>query len=108
MKKNKAAYTVDITNIDSVDNTKLSFIKARALSGQKITEDEFNEIFLSGVASILNVIDKAVDDICKNSQTVVFTDKNDIGKIIDCVECIVNPKKPWYKRFWAWITRKNK
>jgi hypothetical protein len=94
--KTKPLFVVDITNVETCEDMRLAFLRAKATSGAGISNDDFEYILgydykvLSD--EVLNTLDTIID-VCND----ILTSK----------VCRVN-KTPWYKRFWNWITRKNK
>ena len=105
----KPMLIVDLTDAETPADIRYSFLYAMAEQGYKMTKEEIEELVMFGVRLAAEVIDNALAERQKNVIKVV-DDKiyNKLEKIFDD---IVNPKKPWYKRFWNWITkpfRKNK
>lgn len=78
--KVKPAYTVDLTKCEDAFDVLLAFAYTKQEAGYPLTTDELNAI---------------IED---NSTTIFIREF-----VCDC-EC--EPKKPWYKRFWNWLTRK--
>lgn len=77
----KPVYTVDITDCVNGTDVLLAFANAKQKAGLPITDDELNAI---------------IED---NSYMI----------ILECVDHSIREKKPnIFKRFWNWITRKNK
>jgi len=106
MKNNKCSFIVNLTKVENCDDIRLEFIKGKVLSGVKITEEEFKFIVSYGVVLAFNTIDKCIDNLTKSyTYTKIENDKL-VKDIINLIDNSVNPKKPWYKRFWGWITRK--
>lgn len=77
-KKIKPAYTVDITKCQDAFDVLCAFGKAKQKAGLPITDLE---------------LDAIIDD-------------NKIVMIIQDVCIMEKKKRPWYKRFWRWLTRK--
>lgn len=75
----KPAYTVDITKCEDAYDMLVAFGETKQKAGYPITDEELDAI------------------IDNNSYTVIIHDT--------CAYEV--EKKPWYKRFWNWITRKN-
>lgn len=79
-KKVNPAFTVDISKCQDANDMLLAFAYAKQEAGLPITNEE---------------LDAIIDD---NMIIVVLA-----KRICDC-NC--SKKKPWYKRFWNWLTRK--
>lgn len=84
-KNTKPAYIVDITDATNIEDMKAAFALGKHNAGIPLTDDELKTI---------------IQYTIKMVPTVCICDV----KVYDVVE----KKKPWYKRFWNWITRKNK
>ena len=106
MKKVKINYVVDLTDVESCDDIQLEFIKAKALQGQKITEDEFKFIIKYGVDLAFDTIDACIDQLIASNKYTRIEDDDLVQDMIKLIEKHAKPKKPWYKRLWAWITNK--
>ena len=97
---------VNLTAVDTCDDIQLEFIKAKSMQGFSISEDEFKFIVKYGAELAFDTIDACLDAfIASGSYTRIEDDKlaEDIVKLI---KKSIKPKKPWYKRFWHWLTRK--
>lgn len=104
VKKNtKPVLKVDLTDVETPEDIRYSFLYAKATQGFKMTKAEVEELVMFGVRLATEVIDNTLAERQKNIIKVV-DDKiyNKLEKIFDD---IVNPKKPWYKRLWNWITK---
>lgn len=88
MKKDNIKFVVNLANVETCDDIQLEFIKGKAIAGVAITEDEFKFIVQYGAQLAFDTIDACLEAFLK------------------LIEKSVKPKKPWYKRLWAWITRK--
>ena len=102
----KYSYVVDLTSVDSCEDIQLEFIKAKALAGVKITEDEFKFIVKYGAELAFDAIDAGIDAIVQSSNYHKIEDDALVQDMLKLIEKHTKPKKPWYKRLWAWITRK--
>lgn len=106
--KSTAAFTVDFTNIDSYDEAVYEIARAKFANNIPLSYDDMKAILC-----------KYQDLMFSNGNNCVIKDEN--GKIHffkaiphkcentckncnNCTKC--DTKKPWYKRFWNWITRK--
>lgn len=113
MKKtnNKYTFVVDLTSAETCEDVKLEFIKAKALQGKKIDMDEFKFIIQYGAQLAFDTIDVCIDAFLKSDKYTKIEDDDLAKDILKLIEKKIKPKKPWYKRFWAWLTkpfRKNK
>ena len=106
MKKVKFNYVVDLTDIDTCDDIRLEFIKAKVLNGQKITEDEFKFIIKYGAELAFDTIDAGIDALVASSNYHRIEDDALVQDMLKLIEKHTKSRKPWYKRLWAWITRK--
>lgn len=107
----KPAFVVNMIDANTPEDVKFQFIYAKAKAGIPIRKDDVNFLISYGAMLTLNAFDECIDNYCKNSKTFVVTDDKLVKEITNLVIDTVAPKKPWYKRFWAWITkpfRKNK
>lgn len=102
----KYSYVVDLTSVDSCEDIQLEFIKAKALAGVKITEDEFKFIVKYGAELAFDAIDAGIEALVKSSNYHKIEDDALVQDMLKLIEKHTKPKKPWYKRLWAWITRK--
>ena len=90
----KPAYVVDITGCETAADMKLAFIFAKAENKVPVSTEEIKFVQQLAVENTLdfgNLANQAVDAFCD---------------VCDIIEKALEPKKPWYKRFWNWITRK--
>ena len=92
-------YIVDLTKVESCDDIKLSFIRGKALAGIKLTEGEFRYIIRYGAEIAMDTIENFVNQ----QKAIVFPDVD--METAEKVMKILQGKKPWYKRFWNWITK---
>lgn len=102
----KYSYVVNLTSVDSCEDIQLEFIKAKALAGVKITEDEFKFIVKYGAELAFDAIDAGIEALVKYSNYYKIEDDALVQDMLKLIEKHTKSKKPWYKRLWAWITRK--
>ena len=115
--KFKPVYVIDITNDTTVADTIASVVLAKASANLKISDNDLTDITMY---TISNITDNVVADLFGNHNAVIKT-KNGFKQIDLCTFemqeddqfCITidGPKirkKNIFKRFWNWITRKNK
>lgn len=97
---------VNYTNVDSVEDVIMESIIAKVRAGMAITEEEFAYVFHRGA----DIAIEAFKDFHVAHTTIIKNDK--LAKnLLKMLDNAIKPKKPWYKRFWAWLTkpfRKNK
>jgi len=107
MKKtnNKIKFVVDLTSVESCDDIQLEFIKAKALQGQKIDMDEFKFIVRYGAELAFDTIDACLKAYMASDKYTKIEDDDLAEDIMKLIEKKINPKKPWYKRFWGWVTK---
>lgn len=107
MKKtnNKYTFVVDLTSAETCEDVKLEFIKAKALQGKKIDMDEFKFIIQYGAQLAFDTIDICIDAFLKSDKYTKIEDDDLAKDILKLVEKKIKPKKPWYKRFWSWLTK---
>ena len=89
MKKNtkktfKPSYKVDIDKIETLNDIDLAFGLSKQKAGLAISDKE--------LAAICTDV---CDHFCPKTTVVICN-------------CKQEKKLPWYKRFWNWLTRKNK
>lgn len=109
VKKSKYTYVVDLVDAETPLDVKMSFIRAKATNGVKVSDDDIDFLILSGAI----ITTKIVNDMIEEYESKVIKIKDD--KIFDDFQKLIKratqPKKPWYKRFWGWIKnpfKKNK
>lgn len=106
-KEFKPAYVVDLTNVKTAEDMVVAFAEAKMST--VLTEYEIDTLYSRIVTETFEVMDsmansvinvkKAVVDISNGSSLVINKDGIKIEE----------PKKPnIFKRFWNWLTRKNK
>lgn len=99
----KPAIIVDLTDVYSPEDVKFEFIRAKAHAGV-LTDDEIYSLVKYGSTLTLDLIDTCLDQFYQEHVRVIHDD--DLAKqLTKLVMNKINPKKPWYKRFWGWITK---
>lgn len=88
--KFKPAYTVDITKCENAGDVKFAMIDAKMKAGQPITQDDIDFIVVDSINMFTGYAIKSFEGYMI---TIEPTEDD-------------NAHKPWYKRFWNWITRK--
>ena len=106
MKKAKFNYVVDLTDVETCEDIQLEFIKAKCLQGQKITMDEFKFIIKYGAELAFDAIDAGIEALVASSNYHRIEDDALVQDMLKLIEKHTKSRKPWYKRLWAWITRK--
>lgn len=100
----KPTFVVDLTNCETPTEVKFQFICDKAKAGVKLSGDDILFIMNVGANVALDAVDEVIEE---NTAKMIYTadiDKKKVQKIIKIIE----KKDPWYKRFWNWLTRKNK
>ena len=100
----KPMIIVDLTNIESCEDIKFEFNRAKAKAGVPLTDAEINSVVAYGAHLALDVIDQFCEQY-QAVQTVEITDKKQIKKAIKAIENILKPKTPWYKKLWNWVKK---
>lgn len=99
----KPMLIVNLTDIETPEDIRYSFLYAKATQGFKLTKEEVEELVMFGVHLAAEIIDDAV---AEQQKKVIWVVDDKIFKQVEKIfEKITNPKKPWYKRFWSWITK---
>lgn len=115
--KFKPVYVIDITNDTTVADTIASVVLARTSANLKISENDLTDITISTISNITNNV---IADLFGDHNAVIKTN-NGFKQIDLCMFemkddeqfCLTTDsakirKKNIFKRFWNWITRKNK
>ena len=115
--KFKPVYVIDITNDTTVVDTIASVVLARARASLEISENDLTDITVSTISTITNDI---IAELFGNHNAVIKTN-NGFKQIDLCMfemkedeqfclttDCAKIRKKNIFKRFWNWVTRKNK
>lgn len=105
MKKNNIKFVVNLTDIETCDDIQLEFIKGKALAGVAITEDEFKFIVQYGAQLAFDTIDACIEAFLQSDKYTKIEDDDLAQELLKLIENSLKPKKPWYKRLWAWITK---
>ena len=105
MKKDNIKFVVNLTDVETCDDIQLEFIKGKAIAGVAITEDEFKFIVQYGAQLAFDTIDACLEAFLKSDKYTKIEDDKLAQDILKLIEKSVKPKKPWYKRFWGWITK---
>jgi hypothetical protein len=83
--KIKPAYTVDLTDACTLEDVRTAFALAKHNANIPLTDDELKTI-------VQYTVDRVPTECFCNCNVEFYEVKE--------------RKKPWYKRFWNWITRK--
>lgn len=105
MKKDNIKFVVNLTDVETCDDIQLEFIKGKAVAGVAITEDEFKFIVQYGAQLAFDTIDACLEAFLKSDKYTKIEDDKLAQDILKLIEKSVKPKKPWYKRFWGWLTK---
>lgn len=99
----KPKFIVDLTKVKTCEDIKFEFIKAKATQGVAITEDDILFLVNLGAEIAMKYIDMCIEEIEK--KTVKIHDEKLYKELTDLLKKATEPKKPWYKRFWSWLTK---
>lgn len=104
VKKNtKPTIIVDLTKVESCDDIRFEFNRAKAKAGVPLTDAEINQVVAYGAKLTLNAIDALCEEFADQTLRVKITDKKQIKQLDNIVKSILTPKTPWYKKVWNWI-----
>ena len=104
MKKTvKPTFIVDLTKAETCEDIKFEFIRAKAKAGVKLDDEEIFFLVNLGATMAIEVIDECIEKL--NAKTVHIKDDKLYNKLEGILKEAMEPKKPWYKRFWGWITK---
>ena len=101
----KPMIIVDLTNVESCEDIKFEFTRAKAKAGVPLTEEEIDSVVAYGAHLALDVIDQFCDKFQSQVMSVEIKDKKQIKQAIKAIESILKPKTPWYKKFWNWVKK---
>ena len=91
IKTKKPEVIVNLTDAETPEDVRYSFIMAKARAGVAITEQD--------VDWLINVGAKAIAE-------VIIVERNKLyNQLVKTFDKAVNPKEPWYKRFWNWLKK---
>ena len=99
----KPAFIVDLTKAETIEDIKFEFIRAKAKAGVKLDDEEIYFLINLGATMAIEVIDDCIEKL--NAKTVHIQDDKLYEKLEGILKEAMEPKKPWYKRFWNWITK---
>ena len=99
----KPAFIVDLTKAETCEDIKFEFIRAKAKAGVKLDDEEIYFLVNLGAVLAIEVIDDCIEKL--NAKTVHIQDDKLYEKLEGILKEAMEPKKPWYKRFWNWITK---
>ena len=105
-KNSKPMILVDLTKVETCDDIRFEFTRAKAKAGAPLTEQEINQVVAYGAHLALELIDQFCDQYAAKWEKVELKDQKQIKKAIKMIEKMIAPKKePWYKRFWNWVKK---
>ena len=99
----KPKFTVDLTKAECANDVFAQFAVAKQEAGLPMTDNEFNAVVLASSMMAVEALGEAINKVSKeieikNGDKLVFDSKGNF-----------KVKKPnIFRRFWNWITRKNK
>lgn len=98
----KPVFTVDLTECYDAEEMYEALLTAKFEAKVPFTNYEVGKYC---EYKICQALDTFIDDLFAGHNAVIIDD--DTIKSFDAVKIEITPeKKPWYKRFWNWITRK--
>jgi hypothetical protein len=101
----KPVIVVDLTKVETCDDIRFEFTRAKAKAGVPLTDAEINQVIAYGAKLALDTIDSFCEQYVSEFQAVSITDKKQIKKAIKAIESIIRPKTPWYKKVWNWMKK---
>ena len=101
----KPVIVVDLTKVETADDIRFEFTRAKAKAGVPLTDQEINQVVAYGAHLALDTIDQFCEQYAAEFQSVKITDKKQIKKAIKAIESILKPKTPWYKKVWNWMKK---
>lgn len=116
-KSTKNVITVDLTGVHTPEDVIVEFVKAKLAASDNLTKSEIN-IYNDTIVD--DTIGKMINQMFTNNNAILYKNgelhKLDLkefavenGNKLEISKDGVKVKKPnIFKRFWNWITRKNK
>ena len=101
----KPVIVVDLTQVETCDDIRFEFTRAKAKAGAPLTDEEINQVVRYGAKLALDTIDTFCEQYVNEFEAVRITDKKQIKKAIKAIESILKPKTPWYKKVWNWMKK---
>lgn len=102
-KTKKYSYIADLTTAETPGDVRVSFILGKVRAGLPIKEADVKWLVNVGVKMACEVIDAAVEK--KQAEIIKIEDDALYNKLENILVNAIAPKKPWYKRFWNWVTK---
>jgi hypothetical protein len=99
----KPTMIVDLTKVESCNDIRFEFTRAKAKAGIPLTDQEINQVVAYGAHLALNMIEQFFEQFTVEKFTV--DNKRDAKDIIKAIEKAIKPKTPWYKKVWNWIKK---
>lgn len=116
-KSTKNVITVDLTNVHTPEDVIVKFVKAKLAASDNLTKSEIN-IYNDNIVN--KTVDEMINQLFTNNNAILYKDgerhKLNLKEFVvendnklEVSKDGVKIKKPnIFKRFWNWITRKNK
>lgn len=101
----KPDFIVNLTNVESVEDINLAFIEGKIKAAKPISWNEYMmliDIITDVAANVANDMFDAFTGFKKTNPIEIS--KKEFDEIVNIINH--TQKKPWYKRFWNWLTRK--
>lgn len=103
IKNTKPVMIVDLTNVESCDDIRFEFTRAKAKAGIPLTDQEIDQVVAYGAHMALNMIEQFFEQFTVEKFTVAR--ESDAKDIIKAINKAIKPKTPWYKKVWNWIKK---
>ena len=99
----KPVIVVDLTKVETCDDVRFEFTRAKAKAGVPLTDAEINQVIGYGACLTLDAIDSLCKQFASDITRIKITDKKQIKQLKKIVKSAIEPKTPWYKKVWNWI-----
>ena len=101
-----AKFIVNYTDVDTPDDLLYEVIVAKVRAGMVITEQDVKTLVMYGAKVSMSYVQAIIDE--QEAHTHYINDDDLTRKMLKLINKKIAKKTPWYKRFWNWMTRKNK
>ena len=103
IKKGTPEVIVNLVNAETPEDVRFEFILAKTRAGIAIKEEDVKWLLAAGAKMVCEIIDDEIEK--RESETIKIKDNALYEKLTGILTSAIVPKKPWYKRFWGWITK---
>ena len=105
--KIKPAFIVDFTDIDTLNIQDISvrFVESKLNEGMNISPREAMILVTDTIRKDAETFENIVSGAFLSTEVLKEVEK--MAEVLNetCNMCVIRNKKPWYKRFWAWLTK---